>query len=98
MTIRRQSWHKAPMTWSVRRLLIVAALVVAPAARAQDLGTMNPKPLPPLAKPDDPKTPAKELFGRKTEPLPLAARSIGFYTHGCLAGAVALPINGQTWQ
>ena len=25
-------------------------------------------------------------------------RSIGYYTHGCLAGGVALPINGPTWQ
>ena len=28
----------------------------------------------------------------------MAARSIGYYTHGCLAGGVALPINGPTWQ
>src|SRR5207245_7751136 len=61
-------------------------------------GTLNPKPLPPLAKPDDPVTPAKELFGRKTAPAPLQARTIGFYSKGCLAGAVALPINGPTWQ
>ena len=59
---------------------------------------MDPKPLPPLEHPDDPKTPAKELFGRKTEPAKMAARSIGYYTHGCLAGGVALPINGPTWQ
>ena len=25
-------------------------------------------------------------------------RSIGFYSKGCIAGAVALPINGETWQ
>src|SRR5207237_9423295 len=25
-------------------------------------------------------------------------RSIGFYTRGCPAGGVALPINGKTWQ
>ena len=68
------------------------------AAAAQDLGTMDPKPLPPLENPDDPKTPAKELFGRKTAPASMAARSIGYYTHGCLAGGVALPINGPTWQ
>ena len=42
--------------------------------------------------------PAKELFSRQTKPLPLAARSIGFYSQGCLAGAMALPINGATWQ
>ena len=43
-------------------------------------------------------TPAKLLFGAKTTPAPLAARSIGAYARGCLAGAVALPINGPTWQ
>ena len=67
-------------------------------AVAQDRGTLDPKPLPPLAKPDDPNTPAKELFGRKPTPAPLAARAIGYYTNGCLAGGVALPINGKTWQ
>jgi penicillin-insensitive murein endopeptidase len=55
-------------------------------------------PLPPLANPNDPKTPAKELFGRKPTPAMLQARAIGFYTRGCLAGALALPINGRTWQ
>ena len=68
------------------------------AAAAQDRGTLDPKPLPPLEKPDDPNTPAKELFGRKPKPAPLAARAIGYYTGGCLAGGVALPINGKTWQ
>jgi penicillin-insensitive murein DD-endopeptidase len=104
------------------------------AAGAQDKGTVNPKPLPPLANPDDSKTPAKELFGRRPTPAPLSAlshtpapttpspiaaaaarmlgkpalasasstpiesRTIGFYAKGCLAGGVALPINGKTWQ
>ena len=31
-------------------------------------------------------------------PAPLAARSIGSYAKGCLAGGVALPINGPDWQ
>ena len=70
----------------------------AGAAVAQDKGTLNPQPLPPLAKPDDPATPAKQLFGRKTGPAPLQARTIGFYAKGCLAGGMALPINGKTWQ
>src|SRR6266568_572656 len=68
------------------------------ALAAQDLGTLDPKPLPALAKPDDPATPAKALFGRKSAPADMAARSIGYYTHGCLAGGKALPINGKTWQ
>jgi penicillin-insensitive murein endopeptidase len=80
------------------RIAVLAAMLPAGAAHAQDKGTLDPKPLPPLARPDDPKTPAKELFGRKAAPVPIAARAIGFYTKGCLAGAVALPINGKTWQ
>jgi len=75
--------------------LLVASGIAAP---AQDRGTMDPKPLPPLAKPDDPSTPAKELFGRKPTPASLEARAIGYYTGGCLAGGVMLPINGKTWQ
>ena len=67
-------------------------------ASAQDRGSVDPQPLPPLAKPDDPNTPAKELFGRRPTPAPLEARVIGFYSKGCLAGATALPINGKTWQ
>jgi penicillin-insensitive murein endopeptidase len=77
--------------------LLLLALAAGGAA-AQDKGTLDPKPLPPLANPNDPKLPAKELFGRKLAPAPLAARAIGFYAKGCLAGGVALPINGKTWQ
>jgi penicillin-insensitive murein endopeptidase len=58
-----------------------------------------PTPPQPVAPPaPDLQSPAKMLFGGKSQPAPMAARSIGFYAHGCLAGAVALPINGQTWQ
>jgi penicillin-insensitive murein endopeptidase len=45
-----------------------------------------------------PGAPAKELFGSKPAPAPLAARAIGFYARGCLAGANALPVDGKTWQ
>lgn len=41
---------------------------------------------------------AKQLFGAATIPAPLAARAIGFYAKGCLAGALALPVDGKTWQ
>ena len=77
---------------------LAIATVATSVATAQDKGTVDPKPLPPLANPDDPKTPAKELFGRRATAAPLQARSIGFYAKGCLAGAVAMPINGKTWQ
>jgi penicillin-insensitive murein DD-endopeptidase len=77
---------------------LLLLLVAAASAFAQDRGTVEDKPLPPLANPESPSTPAKELFARKTKPDPAAPRSIGFYSHGCLAGAKALPINGPTWQ
>jgi penicillin-insensitive murein endopeptidase len=81
--------------FSVRCLLVLA---LPAGALAQDLGTLDPKPLPPLAKPDDPSVPAKELFGRKAVPAPLEARALGWYAKGCLSGAAALPVNGETWQ
>jgi penicillin-insensitive murein endopeptidase len=78
---------------------VILLIAMCGGAVAQDLGTMDPKPLPPLEHPDDPKTPAKQLFGRKTEPTKTdKPRSIGYYTGGCLDGGVALPINGPTWQ
>ena len=57
----------------------VALFAAVTSAPAQDLGTLNPTPLPPLAKPDSPKTLAKELFARKATPVPGIARSIGTY-------------------
>lgn len=76
----------------------VALARLAAPAQAQDVGTLDPKPLPPLASPSSPTLPAKQLFGRATEPADLRTRSIGFYAHGCLAGAKALPVDGSTWQ
>src|SRR5215510_5758945 len=93
--------RRASSAFSLWRVIlpgIAIAAVATSVATAQDKGSLNPKPLPPLANPDDPKTPAKELFGRRATAAPLQARSIGFYAKGCLAGAVAMPINGRTWQ
>ena len=41
---------------------------------------------------------AKTLFGAVKTPSPLAARAIGFYSKGCLAGGVQLPDAGPDWQ
>jgi penicillin-insensitive murein endopeptidase len=91
---------RQPVRSSIGRVIATgfALAMLVNGATAQDKGTLDPKPLPPLAKPDDPATPAKELFGRRPVPAPLASRSVGFYSKGCLAGAQALPINGKTWQ
>jgi penicillin-insensitive murein endopeptidase len=45
-----------------------------------------------------PENAAKRIFGGRKQPAPLAARAIGSYARGCLAGATALPVNGETWQ
>jgi penicillin-insensitive murein endopeptidase len=67
-------------------------------ALAQDRGTLDPKPLPPLEHPDDPKLPAKELFARKRLPAAMPVKVIGAYNKGCIAGAAKMPITGDTWQ
>jgi penicillin-insensitive murein DD-endopeptidase len=79
-------------------LLFCAAIVSATAALAQDKGSVDAKPLPPLANPNDPKLGAKELFGRKLLPAAMPTHVVGFYAKGCIAGAEALPIDGKTWQ
>src|SRR5215470_3480149 len=57
------------------------------------------KPAPNTSKKTAPKSPiARDLFGAATAPAPLAARAVGSYAKGCLAGGVSLPINGPDWQ
>jgi penicillin-insensitive murein DD-endopeptidase len=78
---------------------LILTFACASSAPAQDKGTVDSKPLPPIANPNDPRLGAKELFARKY--LPAAAekpRVVGFYAHGCIAGAEGLPINGDGWQ
>ncbi len=89
-----------PLRRPLRRhvLCLVIAASATTAAAAQDHGTLNPQPLPPLAHPGDPKTPARELFGRATGPTSEKSHVVGFYSAGCIAGAAALPINGPAWQ
>ena len=86
------------MRAALSHFILCLLLVAATGAAAQDKGTINPRPLPPLSHPDDPKTPAKELFARKPTPAREDPRPIGFYSAGCLAGGAALPVDGPTWQ
>jgi penicillin-insensitive murein DD-endopeptidase len=81
------------------RLALAVFLIGAVGAGAQTppAPVSPPKPAP-AATAIPANKPAKELFGGKAEPAPLQARSIGFYAHGCLAGAMALPVDGKTWQ
>jgi penicillin-insensitive murein DD-endopeptidase len=76
----------------------IAALASASLTSAQDKGSLEPKPLPPLDNPNDPKLAAKELFARKRLPAALPVHVIGGYAKGCIAGAAKMPITGDTWQ
>ena len=80
------------------RTTLALLLAGCAAAAAQDRGTLDPKPLPPLANPDDPEHARQGVVRPQADAGAAAARAIGYYTSGCLAGGVALPINGKTWQ
>lgn len=41
---------------------------------------------------------AKRIFGTTPGPARMEARAIGSFARGCLAGATALPVDGETWQ
>lgn len=41
---------------------------------------------------------AKALFGAVALPTEGSAQPVGFYAKGCMTGAVALPVDGPTWQ
>ena len=79
-------------------LLLIAFAAGTLPALAQDKGSVNPQPLPPLEHPNDPKIGAKQLFARKYLPSAQPPKVIGEYTKGCLAGGAQMPIDGDTWQ
>ncbi|GJD94561.1 Penicillin-insensitive murein endopeptidase [Methylobacterium iners] len=87
-----------PIPLRPTRLALAAFLAVGMPAHAQDRGSVNPKPLPPLANPDAPSTPAKELFGRATTPAPGPSEAYGGYAKGCFSGGEALAVDGPNWQ
>jgi penicillin-insensitive murein endopeptidase len=91
----------------LRLILSLSLVLFSWAAAAQTFGaTKNAtaKATAKVAKPAPKKKaapkgpPAKELFAAAAAPAPLAARSIGGYAKGCLAGGVPLAVNGPNWQ
>jgi penicillin-insensitive murein endopeptidase len=81
----------------------------APGAGAPSLASAAPLPadtgaVPGPILPDAPAKPprapvaAKAIFGAAATPAPMEPRAVGFYSRGCLAGGVALPIDGEVWQ
>jgi penicillin-insensitive murein endopeptidase len=51
-----------------------------------------------LSRPAAAESPAKEYFGAAALPANLASEPVGFYSRGCMAGAVQLPPDGPNWQ
>lgn len=45
-----------------------------------------------------PERTAKQLFGSVALPADMKSQSIGFYSRGCMAGAVGMPVDGPNWQ
>ncbi len=80
----------------------VAAVDPAAAGAPAQVMPIVPDAVPPAdakAEPERPVAiPAKMLFGAAKGPSLLQARAIGTYSRGCLAGAVALPVDGPAWQ
>lgn len=42
--------------------------------------------------------PAKQLFGKIALPSKQRTAPLGFYAKGCLAGGIAIPVDGPAWQ
>lgn len=72
---------------------LAAAAPPMPVPRPAELASVPAKDPGPK-----PKDVAKNLFGQMRDAAPMRARAIGFYSKGCLAGAVALPVDGENWQ
>lgn len=74
----------------------------APDAPAKGAATTAPAKSPAeaakAATPIPTPVPAKQLFGTAKTPTKLAARAIGSYAKGCLAGGRAISIDGAAWQ
>jgi penicillin-insensitive murein endopeptidase len=72
------------------------AAVPAPAEKKDDA-----KPAKAADKDKKPKKPAisaKQLFGSVKTGAPMAARAVGWYAKGCLAGGKAIAVDGPGWQ
>jgi penicillin-insensitive murein endopeptidase len=77
----------------ITALCLAFAFVLALPAAA-GTGVVLPKPKPSVLD----LVPAKQLFGRASEPADLAPKAIGSYAKGCLAGATELEADGPAWQ
>jgi penicillin-insensitive murein DD-endopeptidase len=97
-SVGRRPCRGLPRGAALASAICASLLLTLGPATAQDKGTLDPQPLPPLAKPESRDTRANQLFARKRTPAAMPPRVIGFYSKGCVAGGVELPVSGETWQ
>ena len=88
---------KQKITLYVLLLLVWGSVAAEPIKKPDNTTAAHPS-ISPKPVETAPTGPANRLFGAVTSPAPLAARAIGSYTRGCLAGGISLPINGLDWQ
>jgi penicillin-insensitive murein endopeptidase len=89
--------QRATLYVYVLLLLICSSVAAKPINKPAKTAAVHPPAAPKETK-TTPAGPANVLFGSVPTPAPLAARAIGSYARGCLAGGVSLPINGPDWQ
>lgn len=85
----------------LRRALLAAVILFSamhvPGVRAQSAA--DTRALAALSDQQLMKLPAKKVFGgEKTPTTGMKSEAIGFYAKGCMAGGVALPVDGPAWQ
>ena len=85
------------ITLYVLLLLVCRSVAAGPIDKPDNTAAAHPS-ISPKNVETIPTGPANRLFGAATTPAPLAARAIGSYGRGCLAGGISLPINGPGWQ
>ncbi|MBC2771279.1 penicillin-insensitive murein endopeptidase [Rhizobium sp. AQ_MP] len=77
--------HTMKKTWGARPMATALMLAAAFAGAVSDTAFAEGRP-------------AKELFGGMALPAKAAPSPYGSYAKGCIAGAVAIPTDGPTWQ
>ena len=100
-----------PRVWATMAIVLAGAALATTVAGQQPVPKVAEPPVPKVAdeaaiktavkapaKPAAPVIEARAIFGALATPAPLSPRAIGFYSHGCLAGAEPLPIDGPVWQ
>lgn len=79
------------LSLSILFAAMVGVMLFAPTLSATE------KPAPKKLE-KDPSIPAKRLFGFVLGPADMKAKSIGYFTRGCLAGGKPLAVDGPAWQ